>query len=343
MPEEIRLWRIAQGDQLQEVSASKLNLEARLEEWLVRDISVLSGDLLVIGRQVETDFGGYIDLLCIDPEGDLVVVELKRDKTPRETTAQALDYASWVRGLSHEQISRLADAYLGARGPLARLFSDRFGIGLPDVLNSGHSMVVVGSRIDDSTERIINYLSDEHGMNINAATFQFFQDADGRQFLARSFLIEPETVDYRDRTKGTSKRKPNLSYEQLEAIAEEAGVGDLYRAAFSALNGLFSKGTTRTTTGFAANFNESRNVVFNLLPFESDPERGLRFQAYTVRLGQLLSVSREEVEAALPSPLESWAYAGIEDEMWHGCTGFFRTEDEIRSFESYLRARLGSE
>ena len=50
----------------------------------------------MIGREVETDFGGSIDILCIDAEGDLVIVELKRDRTPREVTAQALDYASWV-------------------------------------------------------------------------------------------------------------------------------------------------------------------------------------------------------------------------------------------------------
>ena len=37
---------------------------------------------LVIGREVETDFGGYIDLLCIDAVGDLVVIELKREGPP---------------------------------------------------------------------------------------------------------------------------------------------------------------------------------------------------------------------------------------------------------------------
>ena len=101
MPEEIRLWRVFEQDQLREINQSSLNFESRLQDWLEKDISILDKNLLVIGREVETDYKGFIDLLCIDALGDLVIVELKRDKTPREITAQALDYGSGVVDLSH--------------------------------------------------------------------------------------------------------------------------------------------------------------------------------------------------------------------------------------------------
>jgi RecB family endonuclease NucS len=91
MPEEVRIWQVDKADALTEIKRSKLDHEARIEKWLSSDISLLSADLLVIGEQVETASGGLIDLLCIDAAGTLVVVELKRDKTPREVTAQALD------------------------------------------------------------------------------------------------------------------------------------------------------------------------------------------------------------------------------------------------------------
>ena len=84
MGEEVRVWEIGTGDRLTEVSRAKLNLEERIEKWITQDISVLSPDLLVIGEQVKTAFDGYIDLLCIDSSGNLVVVELKRDLTPRD-------------------------------------------------------------------------------------------------------------------------------------------------------------------------------------------------------------------------------------------------------------------
>jgi len=99
MGEEVRLWKIENLSQLKSLRRSKLDLEERLEGLLHGDVSVLSDDLLVIGRQTQTGFGGYIDLLCLDRNGDVVIVELKRDKTPRDITAQVLDYASWVRDL----------------------------------------------------------------------------------------------------------------------------------------------------------------------------------------------------------------------------------------------------
>ena len=60
MPEQIRLWKVEPEDRLEELERRKLDLEARLEVWIQRDISIVSSELLVIGRQVETDFGGYI-------------------------------------------------------------------------------------------------------------------------------------------------------------------------------------------------------------------------------------------------------------------------------------------
>ena len=45
----------------------------------------------------------------MDHDGDLVVVELKKDLTPREVTAQAIDYASCMADLTLEE---LAEQYL---------------------------------------------------------------------------------------------------------------------------------------------------------------------------------------------------------------------------------------
>jgi RecB family endonuclease NucS len=92
MPPQVRLWKVESGDKLGELASTSLDLEVRIENWLVEDIRVLDPELLVVGRQVETDFGGVIDLLCVNEAADLVIVELKRDKTPREITAQVLDY-----------------------------------------------------------------------------------------------------------------------------------------------------------------------------------------------------------------------------------------------------------
>jgi RecB family endonuclease NucS len=83
-----------------------------VEGWIAKQPELLGLEILVIGRQVASDFGGRIDLLGIDADGNLVIVELKRDRTPREIVAQVLDYASWVAGLTTRQHDR-AIAFLG--------------------------------------------------------------------------------------------------------------------------------------------------------------------------------------------------------------------------------------
>ena len=103
------------------------------------DISVLDRS---IGRQVSTDFGGAIDLLCLDSAGNTVVVELKRGLTPREVTAQALDYASWVKGLSSKELMDKATEYFKNPDSLASV-QNRFGEELPGELNLGHRALVV--------------------------------------------------------------------------------------------------------------------------------------------------------------------------------------------------------
>jgi len=82
---------------------------------------------LVVGRQVITNLGGYIDLLAIDRQGALVIIELKRDRIPRETISQALEYASFVKSLDYDLIEDIYRAYMGDENViLARDIISRF-------------------------------------------------------------------------------------------------------------------------------------------------------------------------------------------------------------------------
>jgi Endonuclease NucS len=331
---EAHLWRIDPGDQLTEIRESSLDLESRLQEWLVRDISILAPELLVIGREVATDFGGFIDVLCMDSEGDLVIVELKRDRTPREISAQALDYASWVAGLSNERVTSIANDYLGE---LEAAFTSTFGTDLPETLNGDHRIFVVGSEIDSSSERIISYLSDTHGVNINAATFQYFQLADRSELLARVFLIEPSAVELKTRTKGGSKRRANLTYEELKALAIGAGVAELYDHAVAAFEPVLQRQTTRSSIRFAGSFNGSRKVVISLLPGESNAGEGLHYQLYKNRYADLTKLELSEVESLLPVRHDDWSYSTNSDPDWQGFEGFIENRHEIDRLAEPLR------
>jgi hypothetical protein len=111
--------------------------------------------------------------------------------------AQLLDYGSWVRTLGDEDIAAIFEAFLKKHHPghegtsLDEAFCQRFSVKeMPEALNEGHELVVVASELDDSTERIVTYLSDEYGAAINAVFFRFFSDG-ANEYLSRVWLIDP--------------------------------------------------------------------------------------------------------------------------------------------------------
>lgn len=107
MPIDLGLWRIGDDDAFHRVSSTNLDSEERLERFLLQDPNVLGQPLLVIDQQITTPSGKRLDILAIDEGGDLHVVELKRDRSPRDVTAQIIDYASWVRNLDYQRVKEL--------------------------------------------------------------------------------------------------------------------------------------------------------------------------------------------------------------------------------------------
>ncbi len=187
MPIQHAIWKVA--DKPIPLSASCLASEQKLEEMIVSDPTVLSKEWMLIGRQEPTGFGGRIDLLAIAPDASLVLIELKRNRTPREIVAQALDYASWLEKLTADKIAQIYQRFSNG-GSLDAAFEARFGTKLDDdALNASHQIILVAAELDDATERIIQYLN-SRDIAINVLFFQVFQLGD-EQLLSRAWLIDP--------------------------------------------------------------------------------------------------------------------------------------------------------
>ena len=184
------LYRII-GDELKPLTRSRLANEATLQGWVADDPSKVGLDVLVIGREVATENGGRIDILAMNQDGDLSIIELKRDRTPRDVIAQVLDYASWVASLDTVDVHEIAQRQLGR--PLGEAYKERFDGRLPETLNTSHNMVIVASEFDASSERIVKYLANEHGVAINTAFFTIFKE-DDQQFLTADWLMDQEQV-----------------------------------------------------------------------------------------------------------------------------------------------------
>lgn len=189
MPVKFGLWRV-DGDSVEQVPPSGISSEERLEDILELRIEILGlGNLFQVGRQVITEFGKRIDLLAIDAQGDLYVIELKKDRTPREVVAQALEYGFWVQNLSFEAIRELyAKHHEGEDFDSA--FTSHFEADIPEAVNTSHQLLVVATGMDLSTEQIVDYVRG-YGVPINVLFFEYLNDGD-REYLARSWLTDPE-------------------------------------------------------------------------------------------------------------------------------------------------------
>lgn len=201
MPIHHAIWQV--GQPATQLMPSRLASEALLEQMIVQDPAILSPAWMLIGQQETTSHGGRIDLLAIAPDGSLVLVELKRDRTPREIVAQALDYASWMAELGADRITQIYARFKPGHS-LEQDFQQRFGTALDeDSLNHAHQIVIVAAELDPSTERIVQYLNNRD-IAINALFFQVFEHG-GQQLLSRAWLIDPSETQSNVAVTTTSK------------------------------------------------------------------------------------------------------------------------------------------
>lgn len=287
---------------MKKIEKARLDLEDRIEGWVEKDISLVSDNLLVIGRQVRTDFGGALDLMCLDSSGDVTIVELKRDLTPREVAAQLLEYASWVRDLSAARVVEIANDYLSADGPLEDAFVRKFSQELPDSLNAaGVNMLVVASVIDVRSERIMRFLSEEYGVSINAVTFDYFRSDDGKEVIARTFLLEPDQVEHQRQARAPSRRKPSPKLEELCGRADRNGNGEAFRLILEAArkHDLYPRPFANSVMyGPAVNRNRSLFTVSVGSHDGGGPNATMSYDAWQ----DFFPVTEEQVKSALGPP-----------------------------------------
>lgn len=196
MATQIRAWQII--DQKLHPAEAWLHKAGKtepydLEQWIASNPEILGQGIVVIGRQVQTR-SGPLDLLAIDKAGNLIVIELKRDRLPREVIAQAIDYASDAATWGVDKISEISLKYTGKS--LEDLLSEHF----PDVslealnINGSQRILLVGFSVDSALERMIGWLSERYGMSINAIILHYIRTRSGEELLTQTTII-PEELD----------------------------------------------------------------------------------------------------------------------------------------------------
>ena len=215
MPLDIGLWRV--DGQVRRLPVAGMPNEERLEDLVEADPAILGQRLLIIGRQVVTAHGKRIDLLAIDIDGALHILELKRDRTPRDVIAQVLDYGSWIQSLSHDDVLSIYAAYRPGEA-IEVAFEDTFGTPLPEELNTGHWLTIVAADLDAESQRIVEYLA-SFDLPVNVVFFRYFTDGD-REYVARTWLIE-EAEDLGPRSRANRTKEPWNGRDWYISFGEE--------------------------------------------------------------------------------------------------------------------------
>ena len=108
MSTQIRVWQIQKDNTLKQCTTSMAEGDRDepndLQSWIRSEPQILGDDILIIGEQVQT-MSGPMDFLAIDGDGNVVIVELKRNLLSREALAQAIDYASAVASWDVDRLS----------------------------------------------------------------------------------------------------------------------------------------------------------------------------------------------------------------------------------------------
>lgn len=225
----IKVWTVDESKEgrlrarsLDEVESTET--ERRLEELLVATPHLLLDGLTLVGRQMTSD-SGYPDLLGVDPDGRLVVLELKRAELRREAVAQVLDYAAEVHARDPDDLFTWIEQASGRGGiPEIDDFQDWHQREYPDGtanLELPPRMVLVGLGADERAKRMVNFLADA-GIDIELLTFHAFR-LDEQLFLARQTESVPPSAA---RSSGPSKADMHqtlLAYAREHRCAELLG------------------------------------------------------------------------------------------------------------------------
>lgn len=200
--------------------------EKTLQDWLESNPEGIleENELLIIGREVLTDQGAKIDLLGVDSAGDVIVVELKRGRTPRDTVAQALEYAAFAERLDVNQLEAISQTYMNDESlNFAEHHRQHFELRESDAVafNKNQRIVIVGQDITARIRQTAQFLNSK-GVSVTCVEFVFFQAQDGSRLFSQEIVVDEESRrPFQVSSTAAPKVDETLFLESLSEIGKE--------------------------------------------------------------------------------------------------------------------------
>jgi len=148
--------------------------EVDLQMWSAAYPHLLNNGqpMLSVGTEIGTTHGHAIDNLFIDGNGCLVVAELKRGKSPRDVTAQVIDYATYIDHLEWVQIEEIWDTRNDDN--LGQAYRRLFGYDLNQTSDLKFRLLIVAESFDPSVQDAAAFLLGS-GIDLAMMSFNYFQ------------------------------------------------------------------------------------------------------------------------------------------------------------------------
>lgn len=164
-------WLNVESNQLEEIPTTTffendLKEREHIEEWIRKKPELLNEDLLIIGHEYDKfEINERLDLLALDKEGNVVIIEVKRDSTGSTVDFQALKYASYCARLSPQDILEIYADYIKRFGLAIEALDSLMGYleiqreeELNTILNTNQRIIIVGKEIDKRILSVCTWL-----------------------------------------------------------------------------------------------------------------------------------------------------------------------------------------
>jgi hypothetical protein len=175
-----------------------------IQEWIEKTPSILGERLLIIAKE-KTCFAGTKerpDLIAIDKDGNVVIVELKRDDSGGEVHWQAIKYASYWSRFSISDILRVFADYLTNQRQVEEReevdeeyakqeiidFIDQDTL---DNVNTRQRIVLVSHRYSKEVISAVDWLFENYGTDIRCVQLIPYFDEDRETYYLQSNVLLP--------------------------------------------------------------------------------------------------------------------------------------------------------
>ena len=220
-------------EEITETTFYESNLKERqhIEEWLRKNPEIMGEELLIIGHEYE-DFENNerIDLLAIDKEGNLVVIEVKRDNSGISVDFQALKYVSYMSRRTLKEIIEIYSKYIDDNSlqldPIQEIMEflnvDDESL-LNDMINNTQRIIIIGKEFDKRVLSVCAWLY-ENGINVKCISIKPYKYNE-EIFIDTNQIIPPEKIEEyyinkKSRTSNQEIKSDNKVIKFLSSIVE---------------------------------------------------------------------------------------------------------------------------